>query len=44
LTPAGIGGKPEGVRVFQIGTDYLLGRWRDELEVERVRAYELVKR
>jgi hypothetical protein len=34
---------PKGGRVFQIGSDFVLGMWRDDLEVERVMVYELVK-
>jgi hypothetical protein len=34
---------PEGVRVMEIGSDYILGRWRDELDVEHVRRYPLLK-
>ena len=34
---------PVGGRIFQIGNDFVLGMWRDDLEVERVMAYELVK-
>jgi len=35
-----------GIRgqVFFIGNDIVLGMWRDELGVERVKLYELVKR
>ena len=32
---------PEGVRVFEIGADYLLGTVRDELGVEYVRVWGL---
>lgn len=32
---------PAGVEVYQIGPDWLLGRGRDELEVEYVRLYRL---
>jgi len=32
---------PEGFEVFEIGTDYVLGVQRDELEVEHVRMYGL---
>ncbi|NIR42843.1 MAG: hypothetical protein GWN99_03115 [Gemmatimonadetes bacterium] len=34
---------PERFRIFQIGRDFLLGRHRDELGVERIRVYELVR-
>jgi len=34
---------PAGVSVLQIGTDYVIGRWRDDLDVEHVRVYGIVK-
>ncbi len=34
---------PEGLEIFEIGADYILGRWRDEFEVEYIMVYELVK-
>jgi hypothetical protein len=34
---------PERFQVFEIGTDYVLGVWRDELDVEQVRMHRLVK-
>lgn len=34
---------PTGGRVLQIGSDFVLGIWRDELDVEYVRLYELIK-
>jgi hypothetical protein len=34
---------PRGLEVYEIGTDYILGRAMDELEVERVLVYELRK-
>jgi hypothetical protein len=34
---------PPGLLVFEIGSDYVLGRSRDELDVERVQLYPLVK-
>jgi len=34
---------PAGVSVLQIGADYLIGRWRDDLDVEHVRVYGIVK-
>jgi len=34
---------PPGLRVSEIGTDYVLGRSRDDLEVERVLLYALIK-
>lgn len=35
---------PAGLRVHQIGEDFLLGQWRDELDVEYVYMYRLEKR
>ncbi len=35
---------PPQLDVYEIGPDYLLGRWRDELEVEYLRVYELTGR
>ena len=32
---------PERFLVHQIGSDWVLGRWRDEMDVEHVRLYEL---
>jgi hypothetical protein len=34
---------PPKFRVFQIGSDFVLGRWTDEMEVEYVRLYGLMK-
>ena len=34
---------PPGGRVSEIGEDYVLGTWRDEMDVETVRMYELFK-
>jgi hypothetical protein len=34
---------PERFRVTEIGTDYVLGTWRDDLDVQYVRLYRLVK-
>jgi hypothetical protein len=34
---------PADFRVTQIGDDFVLGLWRDDLEVEHVRLYRLVK-
>jgi hypothetical protein len=34
---------PERFLVFAIGSDWVIGRWRDELDVEHVRLYELHK-
>lgn len=32
---------PPGLRIDEIGEDYLMGVWRDELDVEQVRTYRL---
>ena len=32
---------PNGLEILEIGEDYILGRWRDELEVEYVQVWEL---
>ncbi|NIN72090.1 MAG: hypothetical protein GTO46_09270 [Gemmatimonadetes bacterium] len=42
-TMLGIVGTPPRFRIFQIGSDFMLGRWRDELGVEHVQMYELLK-
>lgn len=34
---------PASWLVLEIGDDYVLGVWRDDLDVERVRLYELIK-
>lgn len=34
---------PAGGAVHEIGDDYLLGVWRDDLDVEQVRSYDLIK-
>lgn len=34
---------PTGLWIYDIGDGYVLGRWRDELDVEHVRLYEIVK-
>jgi len=34
---------PSGVRIFQIGSDFILGVGRDEMDVEQVRVYPLEK-
>ncbi|UCD25203.1 MAG: hypothetical protein JSW51_04575 [Gemmatimonadota bacterium] len=36
-------GIPPGLLVYEIGEDYVLGRWRDELDVEHIRLHELIK-
>jgi hypothetical protein len=32
---------PTGLQVFEIGADYVLGNWRDALDVEHVRLHVL---
>jgi hypothetical protein len=34
---------PPEFRVFEIGEDYVLGAWRDDLDVEYVQLYQLIK-
>ncbi len=34
---------PDGLEILDIGDDYVLGKWQDDLDVEHVRLYELVK-
>ncbi len=34
---------PPRFRIFEIGSDYLLGRWADDMDVEHIRMYELIK-
>jgi hypothetical protein len=34
---------PERFRIFDIGTDWIIGVWRDDLDVERIRLYHLRK-
>jgi len=34
---------PADFRITQIGEDFMLGVWRDDLDVEHVRMYELIK-
>ena len=34
---------PDGYRVTDIGSDYMLGLWKDDLEVEHALLYELIK-
>lgn len=42
-TMLGVVETPTGFRISDIGPDFMLGRWRDELGVEHVRMYELLK-
>ena len=35
---------PDGLDVYEIGRDYVLGRWRDESDVEYVRLHQLTRR
>jgi hypothetical protein len=39
----GIVETPHRFRIFEIGSDYLLGRWSDEMDVEHIRLYGLSK-
>lgn len=39
----GIMETPPGFSIYEIGSNYLLGRWRDDLGVEHVRMYDLVR-
>jgi hypothetical protein len=34
---------PQDLTVFQIGADFVLGKWTDDLGVEHVRLYDLIK-
>jgi hypothetical protein len=34
---------PRRFTIYQIGRDFVLGSWRDEIDVEHVRLYELIK-
>ena len=34
---------PERFVISEVGDDYVLGVWEDELEIEHVRMYELIK-
>lgn len=36
-------GFPGSLEPMHIGNDFVLGRWRDEMDVEHVRLYELIK-
>lgn len=42
-TPRAVVDLPERFHIFEIGHDYLLGRWLDESEVEYIRLYRLEK-
>ncbi len=35
---------PDKFRPLEFGTDYFLGVWRDEMDVELVRMYELLRK
>ncbi len=39
----GVVSVPERFTVHQIGSDFVLGRWQDDLDVEHVRMYRLIK-
>lgn len=34
---------PNGLRIFEFGSDYVLGVWQNGLDVPHVRMYELIK-
>lgn len=34
---------PQGLKVYQIGEDFVLGQWTDDLDVEHVRSHRLVR-
>ncbi|MYG49469.1 MAG: hypothetical protein F4164_08915 [Gemmatimonadales bacterium] len=34
---------PSGFRPYDIGRDYVLGVWRDELDIEFVQVYDLIE-
>ena len=34
---------PDRFEILDVGDDYVLGKWADELEIERVQMYELIK-
>ncbi len=34
---------PASLRIYQIGADFVLGRWTDDLDIEHVRLYEIRK-
>jgi hypothetical protein len=34
---------PGGVSVLEIGSDYVLGQWQDEFDIEQVHVYRLIK-
>ena len=34
---------PNGLSILEIGSDYVLARWRDDMDVEYVRLYDLIK-
>jgi hypothetical protein len=42
-TTLGVVETPPLFQILQIGSNFMLGRWRDELGVEHVRMYELLK-
>jgi hypothetical protein len=39
----GVVAVPPGLLIYEIGGDYVLGRWKDELDVEHIRLHELIK-
>jgi hypothetical protein len=34
---------PPGLHIYEIGVEYVLGKWQDELDVEHVQLYDLIK-
>ena len=34
---------PPGLHVYEIGANYVLGKWQDELDIEHVRIFALLK-
>ena len=34
---------PPGLHVYEIGANYVLGKWQDELDIEHVQLYDLMK-
>jgi hypothetical protein len=34
---------PPGLRLYDVGADYVLGRWQDEAQVEFIRLHRLVR-
>jgi len=34
---------PPGLHIYEVGADFVLGKWRDSLDVEHVQLYDLIK-